>query len=433
MRRWMPIAATLLIMITLCGCAGMGDGISEFWRAGSWWKAVQANDISKRAKELEDMGELAMALDHWRLIESIANEQSKAQREALRLENKIAEAVKKHYQHGIEKMNAGDPIKARNHFLAALRLDPSFQPARKQIKAIFSPFPLVVYHTLPGDRPETIAKNIFGNADNAFLVTWFNDLPSDAQIVPQTLLILPKLERDPVAKKPPEKQPESRLDEARRRLSNGDFKAALALSSQLNADDPAVQALIQTIHLKQAIIQTEEGRLDEARQSLAMVPDGFTGKDTLQEALKQKQIALDIEEAQRLYSENNFKASLDLVTAVLTQAPGNIDARHLADEARYNLAKNMVERRQWLDARSLLEQADDGHAPSMTLKKTVNERLMKLAQMHYRNGVKHFINEDLKAAIDEWEKALVCNPDHEKAHENIDNARRIMQKIETMP
>jgi cytochrome c-type biogenesis protein CcmH/NrfG len=53
--------------------------------------------------------------------------------------------------------------------------------------------------------------------------------------------------------------------------------------------------------------------------------------------------------------------------------------------------------------------------------------------MHYRNGVKHFINEDLKAAVDEWEKALDCNPDHAKARENIANARRIMKKIETMP
>jgi hypothetical protein len=56
-----------------------------------------------------------------------------------------------------------------------------------------------------------------------------------------------------------------------------------------------------------------------------------------------------------------------------------------------------------------------------------------MAQIYYRNGVKDFINEDLESAIAEWEKALVCNPDHEKASENIDNARRLLEKIETLP
>ncbi len=59
--------------------------------------------------------------------------------------------------------------------------------------------------------------------------------------------------------------------------------------------------------------------------------------------------------------------------------------------------------------------------------------MANLAQIHYRNGVKHFINEDLKSAIAEWEAALACDPNHDKARENIDNARRLMQKIETLP
>ena len=69
----------------------------------------------------------------------------------------------------------------------------------------------------------------------------------------------------------------------------------------------------------------------------------------------------------------------------------------------------------------------------MTLNETVHSRLTNLAQIHYRNGVKHFINEDLKSAIDEWEIALACDPNHDNARENIDNARRLMQKIETLP
>jgi cytochrome c-type biogenesis protein CcmH/NrfG len=69
----------------------------------------------------------------------------------------------------------------------------------------------------------------------------------------------------------------------------------------------------------------------------------------------------------------------------------------------------------------------------MALKKAVHARLVELAQVHYRNGVKHFINEDLKKAIAEWEMALDCDPDHAKARENIENARRLLEKIEALP
>jgi tetratricopeptide (TPR) repeat protein len=435
MRQWMPIAA-LLAITSLCGCAGLGDRISDFLRAGSWWQAAQTNDIRLRAETLEEQGELAMALDHWRLIERITIDHAQARREILRLEGKIAEAVRTHYQTGTEKMKAGEVTAARNHFLAALRLDPSFQPARQQIKAGFTPFPLVVYRTAAGERPAAIAKTVFGDADNAFLVSWFNDLPDDAVLPPDTLLILPHLQKEP-PKKPLKKQPLDHLGEARRRLSEGDIAGALALTRQLNAADPAVQSLMHAIHLKQAVIQTEKGLLDEAGQSLAMVPEGFTGKEnareTLQAALQRRQLALDLDEALRLYNDKDYQQSLDLATTVLARSPQNSDARHLADEARYRLAQDLFDHQQLLKARTVLEQASDDHAPSTALKKTVTKRLMELAQMHYRNGVKRFINEDLKAAVDEWEQALICNPDHEKARENIENARRIMQKIESLP
>ena len=435
MRRWIPISA-LLAIFTLCSCAGVGDRISDFWRAGSWWRAAQTDAIRQRARQLEDAGDLAMALDHWRLIEDIAIDYPHTAEEIHHLEDKITEAVHAHHQQGLKKMKAGDSAAARDHFLAALRLDSSFEPARQQIKAGFSTFPLVGYHTAPGDRPDTIAKTVFGSADKAFLVSWFNDLPEDAVIAPQTLLILPKLKKQSV-KKTPQKRPVTPLDEAHARLADGDLDGALALASQMNADQPAVQSLIDEIHLKKALVQIDAGLLDEAGQFLAMVPDGVDGKaaalEALQEALAQRQQALDMENAQRLFDENHFQDSLDLATAVLARMPDNADARFLADEARYRLALDLFNRQQLIQARTLLEGADDDHAPSIALKEAVTVRLKTVAQRHYRNGVKHFINEDLKAAVSEWERALECNPDLEKARENIDNANRILQKIERMP
>ncbi|MBC2745093.1 MAG: hypothetical protein HGJ93_19235, partial [Desulfosarcina sp.] len=205
MRRWLPIIA-FVTTATLCGCAGMVDSVSEFLRAGPWWEAAQAGDIRSRARDLEARGELAIALDHWRLVKRISIDQTKATREMARLESKIAEAVQSHYQNGLAELKKKQMKAARNHFLAALRLDPDFQPALKQIKARFSPFPLAVYLSESGDHPASVAKKVFGDEGKAFLVAWFNDLPEGETLKRGTLLILPKLDKAPkkiVRKTPP--------------------------------------------------------------------------------------------------------------------------------------------------------------------------------------------------------------------------------------
>jgi len=118
---------------------------------------------------------------------------------------------------------------------------------------------------------------------------------------------------------------------------------------------------------------------------------------------------------------------------VLKDAPDSPDARDLAAEARYRVALDHFNHKRFLKAREVLAKADDGHEASTVLAETVRIQLAEQAQNHYRNGVKYFINEDLKSAIAEWEIALACNPDHEKASQNIDNARRLLDKIESMP
>ena len=127
------------------------------------------------------------------------------------------------------------------------------------------------------------------------------------------------------------------------------------------------------------------------------------------------------------------KSAQRMAFHLLERDPDNPKARDLATEARYRLALEHFDHKRYLEGREVLEKVQDDHEASAALKATIRERLVEQAQIHYRNGVKHYINEDLQSAITEWEVALACDPDHHKARENIQNARRIMQKIETMP
>ncbi len=435
MRQWLATVACLATVM-LYGCAGVMDAVPDFLRVGPWWKAAQTDDISSRAGELEAHGELTMALDHWRLAHRIGMNQATTRSEIIRLENKIAAAVQDHYEKGLAELGKKNPGAARNHFLAALRLNPAFQPALKQIKARFSPFPLAVYLSVPGDRPATVAEKIFGDGKKAFLVAWFNDLSEDATVPPGTILILPKLKRTPSENNGIKPKPDP-LAEARERLAHNDLDGALMLARQADTADPGVQTLIHTIHLYKATEQIESGLPELARPFLASVPDGFTGKETIVKklgtALKKRQLVLDLANAREQFEQGEYQHSLDLAESLLRNTPDNADASDLVSEARYRLAMDHVDHKRFIEARETLEKADQGHEPSAALKETLRVRLVQLGQVHYRKGVKHYINEDLQAAIGEWEKALACNPDHAKARENIENARRLLDKIERMP
>ena len=431
------LTAGLALILLICGgCSGSGGRWPDILRSGPWWRSTQVGGIVERAREWESRDELDLALNHWRLVERIAVDPTEARGEIQRLENRIAEAVQMHYQKGLAALKHKRPLAARNRFLSALRLDPAFEPALRQIQSRYATFPLTVYPAAPGDTPASIAQKVFDDRNKAFLVAWFNHLPPDRELAPGALVLLPKLDHQPEASVPGIHPPD-RLAEARERLAVNDFEAALALAGPEDAADPGALKLIHEIRLKKAAAQIAAGDLEAAEATLAAIPAAFAGKakaqEGLQQALRQRRFDLALADARDLFEKGNFASSLERSEDLLQQAPDNREAHRLATESRYHMAKNLFDQGSYLKAREVLAGADGAHEASAALKIAVNDRLVQVAQTHYRSGVKHFINEHLEAAIAEWEKALECDPDHAKARENIAIARRLLQKIETMP
>ncbi|MCP4110614.1 MAG: hypothetical protein GY749_34675 [Desulfobacteraceae bacterium] len=58
------------------------------------------------------------------------------------------------------------------------------------------------------------------------------------------------------------------------------------------------------------------------------------------------------------------------------------------------------------------------------------KQTMKIkAEEHYRQGVKYFVDEKLKEAVEEWEKTLEFDPEHSNAEKEIENTRKLIQKL----
>jgi tetratricopeptide (TPR) repeat protein len=51
------------------------------------------------------------------------------------------------------------------------------------------------------------------------------------------------------------------------------------------------------------------------------------------------------------------------------------------------------------------------------------------AEELYNAGVRHFVNQNLDAAIRTWERALALNPAHPNAAKDIEKARELQRKL----
>jgi tetratricopeptide (TPR) repeat protein len=60
------------------------------------------------------------------------------------------------------------------------------------------------------------------------------------------------------------------------------------------------------------------------------------------------------------------------------------------------------------------------------------DQMEEEAEVHYRQGVKFFIDENIRKSIEEWRITLILNPDHEKAKMNIEKARNLLKKLKEM-
>ena len=80
-------------------------------------------------------------------------------------------------------------------------------------------------------------------------------------------------------------------------------------------------------------------------------------------------------------------------------------------------------------ASNALNKADPGHGWIKKALSDVKKIIKKQAEVHYLRGVKHFLNEELKDAIKEWEKTLALDPEYKKAEKYIQNAKNLLEKL----
>ena len=133
--------------------------------------------------------------------------------------------------------------------------------------------------------------------------------------------------------------------------------------------------------------------------------------------------------AKDAYRGKKYQESAALTVKALKYDPANEECRKLKNASFYALGKELGQEEKYNEALEAFQQVESGYKDIRT---QVSQNQRRLAEVHYKNGVKLFVEERIEGAIQEWETTLVLQPRHPKAKNDIENARNLLKKLEKL-
>jgi tetratricopeptide (TPR) repeat protein len=133
--------------------------------------------------------------------------------------------------------------------------------------------------------------------------------------------------------------------------------------------------------------------------------------------------------AQAAYDQGNYQESAALTEKAREYDPLSHESNELRNASYYQLGKQLSQERKYEEALQAFQRVDPDYK-DVGLQGAYNRK--QLAEVHYIEGVKFFIAEEVEKAIKEWENTLALNPDHPKAPKDIENGRNLLKKLENI-
>ncbi len=134
-------------------------------------------------------------------------------------------------------------------------------------------------------------------------------------------------------------------------------------------------------------------------------------------------------EANRVKNNAIKAASSENMSREKDQAAEKKESDASNDIENYLKAKDYFEQEEYQESLELLLSIDSSYRDVGQLKASIEDFLQQEADAHYRKGISYFLSEDLDKAIVEWEEVLRLRPKDLRAQKDLQNARRMQQKV----
>ncbi len=127
--------------------------------------------------------------------------------------------------------------------------------------------------------------------------------------------------------------------------------------------------------------------------------------------------------------EGDYADAVREIQKYLNSYPGDLQAKKLISDAYGKLAGQQRQQGMLQNALANIEQAKRFNADTGTNRKAEQELRNALADEYYEKGLRALRN-DLKLAVESFEKALEYNPQHSKARTKLSDAQRMQKKLD---
>jgi tetratricopeptide (TPR) repeat protein len=434
MKRVLTIYFVIIVLFFLPGCAGVreffGNIAYKFSEKNSEktpevTKVLPASDYLEKALEYEKNDELQTAFFYLKIANTLEPDSTKIHEKIASLKSDIDHKAGQHFTTGVGFFKKRKFKDARKQFLTTLRYDPGHKEALDYLKNRLHSKEFQTYKVKDKDTLKDISEKFYKDPSKDFLIAYFNNLKTGDKPVSGTILEFPILESE--INRPAIHIPDE-LTKAENLLKEKRYSEVLKVSEKILEYDRLNQKasdLKNAAYYRMGLESSGQENYPEAMKMFKKVTPGYQGVEkAIQQAINKQLL-----KAEDFLKQKEYEQASVVAAKILDYDKSSTAARNLINTALCQQARNLIIRKNYTEALQVLTRADPEYD---CVKKTISDvytAKKKQAEVHYLNGVKHFLNEELESAITEWEKTLTLNPEHEKAKTNINNARSLIEKL----
>jgi tetratricopeptide (TPR) repeat protein len=137
----------------------------------------------------------------------------------------------------------------------------------------------------------------------------------------------------------------------------------------------------------------------------------------------------NLEKARQFLDTKRFSQALAMTSKIREQEPENVEAAEIENAVYHQIAQEFERFGKYTEALNTILKVKSDNESTKSYISHLSLMVKDKADIHYRRGVRYFVNEELEKAIKEWEQTLAIDPTNEMAQKDIGNAKSLLEKL----
>ena len=169
--------------------------------------------------------------------------------------------------------------------------------------------------------------------------------------------------------------------------------------------------------------------VDSVPEIKQIIDEGSLKEPKKKEVDRIIEVNVNLLKAKSCFNNQDDDQTISIVSKILEDDPENGEALALRNIAYFSKGNSLQLKQDHVEALKMFRNVEPGYKDINKKISALEKNLIQRSNFYYKKGVRSFVNEKLKDAIAQWNKALELNPDNREAQKGIKEARSILEKL----